>query len=273
MCRGKPKFHPCGHQSVKYLHCPRATVDPTTNKTIPCNNVEYSSSQTLNSHCSIDECYWTSSAGVWYCCQCGHGPNPLGSCEGQSTRHGQPWRPSGVERPATQTCMHLWCRYCNPPTPGSECRCQTSRCVDANSRDTQVLQQTPFDKHRVRKAKGEGKVKGRRPARRWTGNTTMRTTSNQFMVITRFLYTKRLRWRLGIVSDTIHRRDEVKHRHTILFALQRRTVRLWETACHPLHMLDGVTRDIMKRRMREVVKAGPDISFLFSTRLIMCAVS
>ncbi len=107
MCRGHPHDHPCGHQSVKWHYCLRATID-AQGVEFPCELADYVRAVPVNGKCPLENCNFRWLGGSWDCCRCGQGPNTRGWC----TFKNPEWKmgPDGPEW--IETCDHGCCENC-----------------------------------------------------------------------------------------------------------------------------------------------------------------
>ncbi|OAA65655.1 hypothetical protein SPI_02442 [Niveomyces insectorum RCEF 264] len=112
MCYGHPHHHPCGHQSVKWHYCPRATIDASTGHATVCRKTTYAGSQPSKARCPLQNCYFKELGGVWDCCQCQNGPNTQGWCMFPLTQ--------AVNAGWTETCGHGCCKNCTRSALSSE---------------------------------------------------------------------------------------------------------------------------------------------------------
>ena len=111
MCHGHPHFHPCSHTSVKWLYCPEAKYDMTTGYEAPCGNPIYSTMQTTNVNCPLQNCNFKKLKGNWNCCVCNKGPNTQGWCT--VPRSVQDWNPITRRYEVMETaCGHGCCSNC-----------------------------------------------------------------------------------------------------------------------------------------------------------------
>ncbi len=112
MCHGHPRHHPCGHQSVTWHYCPRASIDLATGYETPCNKTTFASSQPSKTKCPLQNCEFKTHGGSWICCVCKQGPNTQGWCAFKSPTPS--WQRNHITQKDewVESCDHGCCKNC-----------------------------------------------------------------------------------------------------------------------------------------------------------------